>query len=76
MKLFVDMDGWLDYQYLPRRSVKVPRKAWRASLEGKTGPMHSNSSWFLSFTAVLKSSSDIAPSRSTSSFFINKSIKS
>lgn len=63
-------------QNRPSRSVNVLRNVRRATLDGNTGPIHSSNSRFLSFIALWNSSSDITPSRSTSSFFNSESIKS
>lgn len=71
-----DMNLFCWDQNRPRRSVNVLRNVRRATLDGNTGPIHSNSSRFLSFMALWNSSSDITPSRSTSSFFNSESIKS
>ena len=66
----------MENQNRPRRSVNVLKNVRRATLDGNTGPIHSSNSRFLSFTALQNSSSDITPSRLTSSFFNSKSSKS
>jgi len=63
-------------QNCPSWSVNVFRNAHRACLDGNTGPMLSSNSKSVSITAQWNSPWSSTPSRVTSSFFINRSIRS